>query len=194
MKILYVNASVRPDSRTKRLAKYLLDRIPAEKKIINLGDENIKPLNNEILEVRTRLIAENNFDNAIFHYAKDYAEADMIIIVAPYWDLSFPALLKNYFEAVNVNGLVFRYTNEGQIEGLCKAKKLIYITTSGGKIVSDEFGFGYVKTLAKEFHGINDVEYIKAEELDIQGAKIEEILQKAEKKIDKILEDIKSDI
>ena len=36
MKILYINAAVRPDSRTKRIAMYLLDRIPAEKKIINL--------------------------------------------------------------------------------------------------------------------------------------------------------------
>lgn len=190
MKILYVNATVRPDSRTKRIARYLLDRIPAEKKIVNLEEENIRPLNNELLELRTRLIEEQNFDNAIFHYAKDYAEADVIVIVAPYWDLSFPALLKNYIEAINVNGLVFRYTNEGNVEGLCKADKLVYITTSGGDIMSDEFGYGYIKTLAQKFHGINDVEYIKAEGLDIQGAKIEEILQKAEKKADKILDDI----
>ena len=190
MKILYVNAAVRPDSRTKRIARYLLDRIPAEKKIINLGEEDIRPLNNELLDIRTRLSAEQDFDNAIFHYAKDYAEADMIIIVAPYWDLSFPALLKNYIETINVNGLVFRYTDKGEVEGLCKAKKLIYITTSGGKIINDEFGFGYIKTLAQKFHGIKNVEYIKAEELDIEGAKVEEILLKAEKNIDKILDDI----
>ena len=190
MKILYVNATVRPDSRTKRIARYLLDRIPAEKKIINLEEEDIRPLNNELLELRTRLTAEEEFDNAIFHYAKDYADADMIIIVAPYWDLSFPAMLKNYIETINVNGIVFRYTDKGDVEGLCKAKKLIYITTSGGKIVSDEYGFGYIKELAQNFHGIDDVEYIKAEELDIEGAKVEEILLKAEKKVDKILEDI----
>ncbi len=190
MKILYINAAVRPDSRTKRIAMYLLDRIPAEKKIINLEDEDIKPLNNKLLELRTRLIAEQDFNNAIFHYAKDYVDADMIIIVAPYWDLSFPAILKNYIETVNVNGIVFRYTDKGDVEGLCKAKKLIYITTSGGKIVSDEYGFGYIKELAQNFHGIKDFEYIKAEELDIRDAKVEEILEKTEKKIDKILSDI----
>lgn len=190
MKILYVNASVRPDSRTKRIARYLLDRIPAEKKIVNLEEEDIRPLNNELLELRTRLTAEKEFDNAIFHYAKDYAEADMIIIVAPYWDLSFPAMLKNYIEAINVNGIVFRYNEKGEVEGLCRAKKLVYLTTSGGKIISDEFGFGYIKTLAKEFHGIKDIEYITAEGLDIEGAQVEEILQKAEKNIDKILSNI----
>ena len=191
MKILYVNATVRPDSRTKRIARYLLDRIPADKKILNLGEEDIRPLNNEVLEFRTQLIAGKEYDNGIFHYAKDYAEADMIIIVAPYWDLSFPALLKNYIEAINVNGLVFRYTDDGKVEGLCNAKKLIYITTSGGKIISDEYGFGYIKELAQKFHGIKDVEYIKAEGLDIEGAKVEEILQKAEKSADKIIEDYK---
>jgi F-type H+-transporting ATPase subunit epsilon len=38
---------------------------------------------------------------------------------------------------------------------------------------------------------IEDVEYIKAEELDIKDAKVEEILRKAEKQADKILNDIK---
>ena len=60
MKILYVNSTVRPDSRTKRIARYLLDRIPAEKKIINLEEEDIRPLNNELLEIRTRLTAEKD--------------------------------------------------------------------------------------------------------------------------------------
>ncbi len=188
MNILYVDATVRPDSRTKRIARYLLDRIDGEKKIINLTDENIKPLNNELLELRKRLSNEKNFDHAIFHYAKDYANADTIIIVAPYWDLSFPALLKNYIETINVNGIVFRYTEKGDVEGLCKAKNLIYITTSGGKIISDDFGFGYIKKLAKVFHGIENVEYIKAEGLDIAGAEIEKILQNTEKYIDKIID------
>ncbi len=187
MKILYINATVRPDSRTKRIAKYILDRIPAEKKIINLEEEDIRPLNNEVLEFRTRLTMAKDFNNGIFHYAKDYAEADVIIIVAPYWDLSFPALLKNYIEAINVNGIVFRYTDKGSVEGLCKAKHLIYITTAGGEIISDEFGFGYIKELAQRFHGIKNIEYIKAEGLDIEGAEVEKILQKTEKKADEII-------
>ena len=190
MKILYINASVRSDSRTNRLARYLLDRISAEKTIIDLGKEDIKPLNKELLELRNRLSLEKTFDNAIFSYAKVYAEADIVIIVAPYWDLSFPALLKNYIEAINVNGIAFRYTDDGKVETLCKAHELIYITTAGGKIVSDEFGFGYIKTLAQKFYGIKNIEYIKAEGLDISGANVEEILKKAEKDIDKIISNI----
>jgi FMN-dependent NADH-azoreductase len=70
---------------------------------------------------------------------------------------------------------------------LCKAKKLIYVTTSGGPIISDDFGFGYIKSLAENFYGINDINYIKAEGLDIWGANIQEILEEAKKEIDKVL-------
>ena len=70
---------------------------------------------------------------------------------------------------------------------LCKAKKLIYITTAGGPIISDEFGFGYIKSLAENFYGIKDFAYIKAEGLDIYGANIQEILKKAKEDIDQNL-------
>ena len=66
-------------------------------------------------------------------------------------------------------------------------KKIIYITTAGGPIISDDFGFGYIKSLAENFYGINDTVYIKAEGLDIFGANIQEILEKAKKDIDKYL-------
>ena len=65
-----------------------------------------------------------------------------------------------------------------------KLKKLIYITTSGGPVISDAFGFGYIKSLAENFYGINDINYIKAEGLDILGASIQEILEKAKKDIE----------
>ncbi len=193
MNILYIDASVRPDSRTKRLAHHFfkeIEELNANVKEVILSNECIPPLNRESLEHRTRLSEEQNFDEPIFHYAKEYASADMIVIAAPYWDLSFPATLKTYIEAINVVGLTFVYNDEGQPLGLCKAKKLIYITTAGGKIISDEYGFGYIKELAQKFHGIKDIEYIKAEELDIIGADIENIINKSEKKIDKFAQDI----
>ena len=123
----------------------------------------------------------------MFYYARDYVAADIIVIAAPYWDLSFPAVLKNYVENINIPGLAFQYDEEGKPIGLCNAKDLIYITTAGGKIVSDEYGFGYIKELAQKFHGIKNVHYIEAEKLDIIGANVEEILQKAEEKIDKTI-------
>ena len=193
MNILYIDASVRPDSRTKRLAHHFfkgIEELNANVKELYLTNECIPPLNRESLEHRTQMCEEGNLDEPIFHYAKEYANADMIVIAAPYWDLSFPAILKTYIEAINVVGITFRYDEDGVPAGLCNAKKLVYITTAGGKIISDDYGFGYVKELAQKFHGIKDVEYIKAEELDIIDADVDNIIQKAQKKIDKLSQDI----
>ena len=178
--ILFINTCVRKDSRTKRLANYLLSKLDDEIKEVNLEKEQILPLTNEMLEFRTKLIESKNFDNPMFDYAKDFAKADVIVISAPFWDLSFPASLKCYIEAVNILGLTFGYSSEGIPYGLCNAKKLYYITTSGGKIFNNEFGFGYIKSLCENFYGIKDIVFIKAEELDIIGSDIEEILKKAE--------------
>ena len=104
--------------------------------------------------------------------------AEIIVVGAPYWDLMFPAVLKNYFERVTVSGLTFSYGQNGIPKGHCKGKKLIYVTTSGGPIKFN-FGYDYVAAIAKGFYGINDVSLVKAEGLDIYGADVFKILNDA---------------
>ena len=41
---------------------------------------------------------ERDFSHEMFRYAKAFAEADEILIAAPFWDLAFPAILRNYIE------------------------------------------------------------------------------------------------
>jgi FMN-dependent NADH-azoreductase len=90
----------------------------------------------------------------------------------------FPALLKIYFENITVNGITFTYSEKGIPQSLCKARRLIYVTTSGGPKFQ-HFGFEYTSAIAKTFFGIKCVECVSAEGLDIQGANVEEILKKA---------------
>lgn len=186
MKTLFINACVRENSRTNELAKYTLNKLNDNFEEINLNTEKISPLYQDKLELRDSLIKNNNYDHQIFDNAKKFAAADIIVIAAPYWDLSFPSILKTYIENINVSGITFTYSEQGFPVSLCKAKKLIYITTAGGPIISDEFGFGYIKSLAKNFYGIKDIDYIKAEGLDIIGNNVEEILNNTKKEIDKI--------
>ena len=75
---------------------------------------------------------------------------DVIVIGAPFWDLSFPAALKLYFENVTVSGITFEYSEKGRPVGKCNAKKLYYITTSGGYIGNNNFGVDYVKEIIDE--------------------------------------------
>lgn len=177
--ILFINACVRKESRTKELADVVLSKLQGTITEVNLEKENLKPLNLERLNYRFNLIGKRDFSDPIFDKAKQFAAADTIVIAAPFWDFSFPAMFKIYVENINVVGLLFRYTHIGAIEGLCKAKKLIYVATSGGPMQGNAFGYEYIKYLCNNFYGIKDTCLIKAEGLDIVGADIPAIMQKA---------------
>lgn len=177
--ILFINACVRKESRTIRLAKNLLDTLEGEIKEVQLEKVKFPIVDEEFINHREDLKNASKYDDPIFDFARDFANADLIVVAAPYYDLSFPAMLKQYFEQINVLGLTFTYSESGAPVGLCKAKSLYYVTTAGGPIVSDDYGFGYVKALANAFYGINDVKQIKAEGLDIIGVDVEAILAEA---------------
>ena len=180
--ILFVDVCVRGErSRTRELAEcYLKDK---EFTRLALAEENIKPLDKSRLEKRQKLIEKGDFSNEIFKYAKQFAEAEEIVIAAPYWDLSFPALLKIYIENICVVGVTFDYLSDGTSKSRCKAKKLTYITTAGGVIPERNFGFDYVKAVAAEFFKISEFKYIKAEKLDIYGEDTRKIMENAKNKI-----------
>lgn len=174
--ILFVNACVRPESRTFRLAGALLSALGEPYEEINLSRVSFPVADQSFLTLRDGLIADSSFDHPLFDMARQFARADQIVIAAPYWDLSFPASLKQYIEQINVLGITFRYSDKGIPEGLCKASKIVYITTCGGTFSPDEFCFGYIKALAENYYGIKDVRLIKAEGLDLVGADAEKIV------------------
>ena len=178
MTILFINACVRENSRTLLLAKSILSKMSGQVTEVNLNRENIAPLNRELLEKRERLLSEENKNDPMLSYAKQFAEADEIVIAAPFWDLSFPAILKAYMEQITVAGITFEYVG-GRPVGLCKAKSLTYVTTSGGPIFAD-FGYEYIKTLAKSFYGINQTKAYRAMNLDVDMIAAEEVLTKGE--------------
>lgn len=176
--ILFVNACARENSRTLELARHVLDKLGGEVEEVDLYETPLSSLDAEGMQARDAACAAGDFSDKRFDLAKQFAAAKTIVIAAPYWDLMFPSVLKTYFEAVTVNGLVFTYGEKGIPTGLCRAERLIYVTTSGGPIVKN-FGYDYVCALAQSFYGIKDVACICAEGLDIHGANAEAILQKA---------------
>ena len=181
--ILYVNACVRKESRTKRLADRLLEKLNGTVEEVRLDSISFPTVDRDFLIHRDELIAAGDFDNPLFALARQFAASDVIVVAAPYYDLSFPASLKQYLEQINVVGITFRYSEAGVPVPLCKAKRMYYVTTAGGNYVPDEFGFGYVKALAEGYYGIKDVELIKAVGLDIVGADVEGIMKEAEDRI-----------
>lgn len=182
-KILFINACVRPCSRTLELAKTLLQRLKGEILEVRLQEMPMAALDLNGLEKRDQAAQKNDFSDPVFSVAKQFAAADIIVIAAPYWDLMFPATLKTYLENITISGITFRYSEQGRPESLCKAKALHYVTTSGGFIGQNDFGFSYVKALAQNFFGINELYRYAAEGLDIFGADVETIMRKAKVEI-----------
>ena len=182
--ILFINACPRPDSRTRELAQHVLSKLEGNVEKLRLFDEQIAPLDMAGMVERDRAVREGDWDAPILRYARQFAAADTIVVAAPYWDLLFPAVVRAYFEAVTVTGVTFRYTPEGFPAGMCRAKRLIYITTAGGPIGEYNLGFDYIKALSTLYYGIPEVKCFTAEFLDIIGADVPAIMAKAKEAVD----------
>ena len=183
-KILFVNACPREGSRTLELAKYALSKLEGAVTELPLFEENLLPLNGKTLALRDKMIAQSNFDHPIFKYARQFANADTVVIAAPFWDLSFPSALKIWLEYVMALGVTFCYDEKGMPQGLCKAKRLFYVSTAGGPVLPSHLGFDYVNALAKNCFSIEKTALFSAENLDVIGADTEAILKQAREQID----------
>ena len=177
-KILLVDACARKQSRTRELAEHLLKYLDGEVTRLRLYDEAVFPMDEDALHQREACLSCGNCDGQTVKFARQFASADEIIIAAPYWDFSFPAILKDYVENISVVGVTFAYDEKGQTIGLCRARHLYYVTTAGGPAGEDVFGYGYIRFLAERF-GIQKILRFAAENLDIEGADVPLILEKA---------------
>ena len=177
--ILFLNACVKPGSRTLELAQTLLQKLKGNVQEVRLHETPMPALDLSGMQKRDHAARENDFSDPIFDAAKQFAAADIIVIAAPYWDLMFPAALKTYLENITVSGITFCYSSQGRPQSLCKAKALHYVTTAGGFIGQNDFGFSYVKALAQNFFGITQIHRYTAEGLDIFGADVNGIMCKA---------------
>jgi len=193
LKLLFIDACIRgKDSRTLEIAKYYIEKtkekLGCETEIKRLYEEKLLPYYAEDIEKRNKLIENGEFENEFFSDARSFALADIIIIAAPYWDLAFPSALKIYFEHVSALGIAFKYDDSGRAIGLLKAKKAVYITTSGGYIGNENHGYNYVSSLFKLLYGVNETDFISTEALDIYPQKVPQMLEDTKRKIDKMIQ------
>ena len=102
-KILFVDCCIRREhSRSKQLADFFLGELQKkgeyEIETLCLMDENLSYFSEGFFLQREALLAEGKLDHPRFRYAPKFAEAAKIVIAAPFWDLSFPALLKVFID------------------------------------------------------------------------------------------------
>lgn len=183
--LLWINACMRgpEQSRTFSLCRTFLEEWEkanpgAQIWVRDLSQGELTAMDHNLSRLRDQAVEQGKLDDPLLSVAQEMARADRIVIGAPYWDLSFPARLKVYLEWASTLGVTFRYTENGVCQGLCRGEKLLYITTAGGPIQGQNFGFEYIKHLGAML-GIPRSECVFAENLDVWNGPGEENLKNA---------------
>ena len=196
--LLFINACVRGQkSRTLQLARRFLgawqhahpEAVITER---DLCRDRLSPQYPEVLEERDALWSAGKLDDPLFQPARQFAAAGRIVIAAPFWDLSFPAILKIYLERISVTNITFGYDDLGRSVGLCKADKLLLITTRGGdfsipEISWMEMGARQLEALCA-MYGIPSFQCLTAQGLDDIRNDKEAILAQAMDQAEKLAE------
>ena len=172
--LVVINACVRQaDSRTLRIAEPIIAALSERYAVTryNLPEMDIPPLNPEIFARR----GVGEIPEWAQEAARAIAGADCILIAAPFWDMSFPAVLKCFIEHTSLFDVTF--TDNGKTcVGLCKAPKVLYITTRGMdirtgdareqatpylKAIGSLWNLGEITTIAA-----TNMDYISSDEID----------------------------
>ncbi len=120
-----------------------------------------------------------DWSHPLLQPALTFAQSELVLIGAPYWDLSFPAALKIWVENMYVRNLTFRYTPEGEPQCLTRVQRSAYITTAGSPIGDHDWGYRYMQAVLGVL-GRGECISVRAEGLDIAGWDAEGRLRRAE--------------
>ena len=178
-RLFYIDSCLRYGSNTKKIADALIDRLSEryEVETVKLSDYDFPVVKNGILNDRNNGIVPEEYVNI----ARKIAAADRLVISAPFWDMSFPSALKVFLENMSLFNVTFA-SNEKECYGLCKAEKVLYITTRGMNIkTGDEMeqATPYIKAISKLW-GLGELHVIAAENMDYStNEQIEEKIQNA---------------
>lgn len=194
--LLYIDSCIRGEiSRTKKVADAFLNKfrnnVEYAIETITIDELALAPLGRREYEFREQLLAEGKTDDKIFDLPKQFAKADLIVVAAPFWDMGIPAKLKIYFENVSVSGLTFGFDGT-EFKGLCKANRMVYVTTRGMDIDDNdvmEQASPYLIALCK-FFGIENFSMVSASSLDVKPNEVDERLSAAQKQAEVLADGI----
>ena len=109
--------------------------------------------------------------------------ADVIVLGLPMYNFGVPSQLKAYFDHIARAGVTFRYTERGPV-GLLSGKKAYVFATRGGVYAGTPLDTqtGYVRDFLR-FVGIDDIEFVYAEGLNLGAQSREAGLAQASARI-----------
>lgn len=171
-KLLYIDACIRNDeSRTKRIAVPIVEALKEKYDVdtLVLNELNLDVVKEELIQKRVN----GEIEPEVMSWAEKVRDADRIVIAAPFWDMSFPAALKVFFELCSIFDVTFS-SDDKNCFGKCRAKRMLYITTRGMDIPTGdvlEQATPYLKALSWLW-GIGPLQVVAAKNMDYVSAEV----------------------
>lgn len=198
-KVLYITAHPLNDEQSYSLAtgKAFIEEYqsvnPTDEVVhINLFKEQIPNIDADVFSGWGKLQTGSKFEELsdeeqmkvarISELSDQFVTADKYVFVTPFWNFSFPPVMKAYLDSVSVAGKSFKYTEQGPI-GLLTNKKALHIQARGGfysegPAADMEMGHRYLTVMMK-FFGVPSFEGLFVEGHNALPEKAMEIKENA---------------
>jgi FMN-dependent NADH-azoreductase len=208
-KLLYISANPKPEnlSASKTVARELVNRIiekyrEIEFEEVDLYEDHIPQLKHSYFAGRSAIISdeerkrlpkeEQNEVARIVQLCDQFRSADVYVLAAPMWSLSYPAPVKEYIDCVIQAGKTIEFEDD-KPQGLLgtHARLFIYVQSSGAHIPwiirpALNKGLNYVHDVMR-FLGISRFEELLVDGTGTSDDEREEAVNRAIKKIDDII-------
>ena len=212
-KLLYISVNSKPEelSSSKTVARNFINAFLEKYKDfkveeVDLYKEHIPRLEYQYFSERNCVISEEAAEKLpekeqrevrrIRELCDQFISADMYVIAAPMWSLSFPAPLKEYIDCIMQDQKTIKFEGK-KIEPLLndKPRTMVYIQSSGGNVpwmlrpILNK-GLNYVEDIIK-FMGIKKFEELLVDDTGFTEEEKQEAINKASEKIDDIIDSMK---
>lgn len=114
---------------------------------------------------------------------EQFVAFDKYVFVTPFWNFSYPPVMKAYLDSVSLSGKTFKYSEQGQPIGLLTDKKALHIQARGGfysdgPAASLEMGHRHLQVMM-QFFGVPSFEGLFVEGHNKAPEKAKEIKENA---------------
>ncbi len=208
-RMLYISANPKPEtmSASRTVARALVNRImekyrDIEFESLDLYEQHIPQLKHSYFAGRSTIISdeerkrlpenEQKEVEQIIRLCDQFRDADLYILAAPMWSLSFPAPVKEYIDCVVQAGKTIEFVDD-KPHGLMgnKERLFIYVQASGSHIPwlirpALNKGLNYVHDVMR-FIGISRFEELLVDGTGTSEDEREEAISRAMKKIDDVI-------
>lgn len=199
-----VNPKADTESASTTLANYFLEQYKVNNpkdtiEKLDLYNEDIPFLDVDVFSAWGKFAEQKDLTDVetekvarMDKLTNQFLQADKVIFAAPFWNLSYPPMLKAYIDTICISGKTFEYTEEGPV-GLVEDKPVLIIETRGGfysegPTAEMEHSLSYLKTILG-FIGIKSIHAVIAELLDVDDAHREKGLAGAKGQLDELVQE-----